>query len=163
MVTVVLAGVLLAVVVAVIILAAWVRRFLVFVTLNGLSTTPTHQGGDRVLVRRKTVADLRRGEVAVVQAPNPQTGWRDNLPFDGRVDEHEWGLKRVVALPGDAVPAEVNATSGTTVPATSFAVLDDVMGADSRQFGLVPGHQLLGVVVRRWLRSTAEAGSNPPP
>jgi signal peptidase I len=121
------------------------RRFLV-VTVNGDSMTPTLHHGDRVLVQRRTVAGLARGAVVVLQRPRDDGGW----PPPSRA-RRRWMVKRVRALPGDPVPAQLGpalASLRGAVPAGRLVVLGDrAEGSfDSRYIGLVPADRLVGVV-----------------
>lgn len=112
---------------------------------------PTYQDGDRVLVRRRTPGSIRADDIAVLRAPVPRTGWHGLPPLDGRIAGHTWNIKRIVAVPGDDVPPVALAAThpDRTVPARSLVVIGDhPASADSKQFGFVPDHQLLGVVVR---------------
>jgi signal peptidase I len=140
--------------------ALWVRRRLVAVTVYGPSMAPAFRDGDRVLVRRTGVDRLRRGQVVVIERPEPDGRWR---PSSGPAPTH-WMIKRVAAMPGDPVPADVAtamtnaatpdaATTGpvTVVPGRALVLLGDNAAAsyDSRQVGLFPAERLLGVVVRK--------------
>jgi signal peptidase I len=49
---------------------AWMRRELVLVTVNGLSVAPTYRDGDRLLVRRRRLDEVRRGDVVVIEPPD---------------------------------------------------------------------------------------------
>ncbi|MFC4912121.1 S26 family signal peptidase [Actinomadura gamaensis] len=131
--------------------AAWTaRRRLIVVTVEGRSMAPTFLDGDRVLVRRRSLADVRLGDVVVLEPPStgeylaaPPT----NGPGRGRTVA--WNVKRVVALPGDPVPDGVPGEGGT-VPSGKLAVFgDNPDSVDSRQRGLYSGERLLGVVLRR--------------
>jgi signal peptidase I len=148
----------------------WVlRRKLAVVTVVGDSMWPTYTSGDRVLVRRVQLGDLRNGLVVVVEKPTADGRWH-TAPPRGPKGPREWIIKRVVALPGDlwaagsvelgqfepfgrAVPADV------AVPAGSFVVQGDNPGGsyDSRIFGYCPADRLLGVVVRSLSPSTRVA------
>ncbi|WP_248960691.1 S26 family signal peptidase [Sphaerisporangium perillae] len=114
------------------------RRYLV-VTVHGESMAPTYREGERVLVRRAPLAEVRPGQVVVVEDPVPP----------GR-----WIIKRAAALPGDPVPGEVAAAAGAApgsrVPAGCLVLLGDnpAASADSRRFGYIPAGRLLGVVSR---------------
>jgi len=110
-------------------------------TVDGPSMAPTLDDGDRVLVRRIRPAALRRGDLAMVTQP-------------GVGSAPGWIIKRVAALPGDALPgALVPALGGPgdRVPPRMLVLLGDNPHAsvDSRDFGYVPDSRLFGVVVRR--------------
>jgi signal peptidase I len=114
------------------------RRRLFVVTVRGLSMRPTLQPGDRLLARRVPLARVRVGQVVVVAAPDHLAG----VP---------WLVKRVVALPGDPVPPNVDPGRASWVPPDCFLVLGDnaAVSRDSRHLGFLAGGDLLGVVVRR--------------
>jgi signal peptidase I len=121
------------------------RRFTV-VTVVGGSMEPTYRDGDRVLVsrgRRPTVGAVVVLRQAELPGPaHPSAATRSPLL-----------LKRVTALPGDAVPAEVaaavrDAGPGSTVPTGFLVVLGDApTSVDSRAWGYLPLDQVAGVVV----------------
>lgn len=117
---------------------AWLRGRWLVVTVDGRSMLPTFADGQRLVVRRRGLADVRRGDVVVLKPP-PETA----VPG-------VWNVKRVGALPGDPVPAGVAGhRPGQRVPPGFLAVFgDNVDSADSRQRGLFRGDGLLGVVVR---------------
>ncbi|HZM83944.1 MAG TPA: S26 family signal peptidase [Candidatus Limnocylindrales bacterium] len=129
-------------------LLAWMRRHLVVVTVVGTSMEPTFRSGDRLLVRRCGLERVKRTDIVVLEPP------ADHAPAAGgraRLDNHRWNVKRVAALPGDLVPAEVAAAAGTDlVPPGALVVLgDNTHSVDSRQRGFFTAELLLGVVVRR--------------
>lgn len=158
--------------------ALWARRRLVVVTVEGRSMEPTFEDGDRVLVRRRSLADVRNGDVVVLEPPEtsdylsapPKPPRADDRPRprSGKTGRHRkappararrmapreqggrvWNVKRVVALPGDRVPTGIPGEGGT-VPSGRLAVLgDNPDSVDSRQRGLFPGDRILGVVLRR--------------
>ncbi len=128
-----------ALVVGAAILAA--RAWLVAVTVVGDSMVPTLLPGDRVLVARTALRRVRRGQLVVFAPPR-----RPLAP-----GEPPWLVKRVVALPGDVVPAAVSQLAGARVPADRFVVLGDnsARSWDSRSAGYLHADALLGVVLRR--------------
>lgn len=133
----------------------WSRRSLAVVTVSGPSMAPTYVDGQRVLVRRKPLARVRRGEVVLVERPGVATGWVDP-PVRGPVAARPWLVKRAVAVAGDPLPPDLvggraGATRlGTRVPAHRLVVLGDNPDEsyDSRRFGFVEPRRLYGVVVR---------------
>ncbi len=129
------------------------RQRFVIVTVSGDSMVPALSPGDRVLVRRVRPGQLRRGQVAVVEMPDPKGDWA--APLRGPVSRHQWMIKRVAALPGDPVPEgclpEVTDAPGRLVPGGKLFVLGDNVASshDSRHLGYVPSERLLGIVIRR--------------
>jgi signal peptidase I len=140
-------GVIAAAVAAV--LARWLRRTFVVVTVSGFSMAPTFAPGDRVLVRRCGPQAVRTGRVVVVVQPDRQRGWVDTV---GPLGERTWNIKRVAAVAGEPVPPAVRGASNglSTVPVDAVVVLgDNPESADSKQYGFCPAGALLGVAVRR--------------
>ncbi len=104
----------------------WLRGRYVVVTVRGESMTPTYRPGDRLLVRR--TRKVRRGECVVfAEAPEQALALTAG-----------WIVKRVVAVPGDDLPAGQLAVRGDN-PERSF---------DSRHFGPITTDRVLGVVLR---------------
>jgi signal peptidase I len=135
-------------------LIAVLRRRLTIVTLTGTSMEPTYRPGDRLLVRRSRPRRLRRGDAVLVRDPRPLSALRpgDPVPPPGGLV-----VKRIVAVPGDAVPpgSVPAAVRDTRVPAGSYVVLGDnpAVSADSRVHGFVPADRVVGVVTRSWRES----------
>jgi signal peptidase I len=126
--------------------AAALRRRFAVITVRGSSMTPTYADGDRLLVRR--TAEFGRDDVMVFA-----------MPEDRRVDGMKWLLKRVTAVAGDGVPADVRPVVGADsvppgcVPPGCVVVHGDGRASlDSRQLGYIATADGLGVVIRR-LRS----------
>jgi len=123
----------------------WRRRY-VEVTVTGMSMRPTYRSGDRVLVRRVPGQQLRVGDVIVVEKPDGDGNWAPS-------PTGQWMIKRLAALPGDPVPADLATLPEPltgTVPAGCAVVLGDA-GADSRdskQLGFFPLPRVLGVAIR---------------
>ena len=113
------------------------RRTVQIIQVTGESMAPTYRTGDRVLVRRGR-GSLPRGAVVVFRSPRATT-------------DVAWLVKRVVATPGDAVPAEMRtAVPDPVVPPDCVLVRgDNPHSVDSRHFGYVRHGDLLGVAVRR--------------
>jgi signal peptidase I len=143
-------------------LAGWRRRFIV-VTVTGVSMAPTLAPGDRLLVRRTRLSQVRAGQIAVIDieddydldegAPAVRGPWRCQRLM----------IKRVAAIPGHLVPAACQGSPvpswptsvpswPTRVPAGTFIVLGDnpSLSYDSRQAGPIAGELLVGVAVR-WI------------
>lgn len=123
----------------------WARRRLLMVSVSGDSMRPAYRSGDRVLVRRVPAGRLRREDVVLADVAGLVPGRVRADPGAGYV------VKRVAAVPGDPVPAEVPRRAGETeVPRGTFVLLGDNAGhsVDSRHFGYVPAAGLLGKVVR---------------
>jgi signal peptidase I len=121
--------------------AAALRRRFAVITVRGSSMTPTYADGDRLLVRRTAAFGL--DDVMVFAMP------------EGRqVDGMKWLLKRVTAVAGDGVPADVRPVVGAgSVPPGCVVVHGDGRSSlDSRQLGYIATATGLGVVIRR-LRS----------
>ncbi|MGP3916690.1 S26 family signal peptidase [Nonomuraea sp. 10N515B] len=124
--------------------ALWARRRYVVVTVEGTSMVPTLSDGDRVLVRRRRIDQVGRGDVVVLEPPLTPVELGPPGP-DGR----QWNIKRAVALPGDPVPPGID-DSVTRVPAGALVVLgDNADSVDSRQRGFFDADRLLGVALRR--------------
>ena len=70
-------------------------------------------------------------------------------------------IKRIAAVPGDRLPAEVAGAvagaAGCRVPPGSLVVIGDnrTVSVDSRELGLIPGDRVLGVALRRYTRVSA--------
>ncbi|MCT2590613.1 signal peptidase I [Streptomyces sp. N2-109] len=125
--------------------AGYLRRTFVVVAVQGSSMAPTLQDGERVVVRRRLLTQLRRGDVVVLRPPDPSGVPAGDPPTTG------WNIKRVAALPGDPVPEEsTGALPGTHVPPGSLVVLgDNSHSIDSRHRGFFSGERVLGKAVRR--------------
>ncbi len=120
---------------------------------------PTLHHGDRLLVRRCAAHRLRPGDVVVLEPPDVRLGGGDRWygPTTGSQ------VKRVVAGPGQPVPAGVRCVS-TTVPAGTVVVFSDNagVGVDSRAWGPYPARGVVGVVVRRLSPSGGDVGRQSP-
>ncbi len=137
------------------------RRNVAIVAVLGPSMRQALATGDRVLVRRTRLGDVRTGQIVVIEKPDLDDGWISDppcWPADGR----EWLIKRVAAIPGERMPAAILAAAANpaVVPAGKLVVLGDnaTSSIDSRDIGLVPGERLLGVM----LRPLPAATSRPP-
>lgn len=164
------AGVLLTVLTALI----WaLRRRIAVVTVVGESMLPTFAAGDRVMVRRAGLGEIRPGVVVVVEKPAVSGIWITPPPR-WPAGRREWMIKRVAAVPGDrrpdlSLPAAGQRPSGPTmraapddlvVPRGKLVMLGDnpARSYDSRQLGYFPAERLLGVVQRPLAK---RAGSPP--
>ncbi|WP_229402979.1 S26 family signal peptidase [Micromonospora okii] len=152
-----------------------IRRRYVVVSVRGASMEPAFRSGDRVVVRRVALAQIRAGDVVVLRNPRAgqpaaaslRTLTTPEQPTTEPVQLHEivpWVIKRVRAVPGDAVPRDevtsLRDVAGTAVPPGRLVLLGDnaAVSIDSRQHGYYNEEFLLGIVVRR-----SGSASVPPP
>jgi signal peptidase I len=138
------------------------RVLLVVVTVRGRSMEPTLRNGDRVLVRRISLNQVRRGQLVVFRLPERARGPAGTSPAGppprpvrrGRSLDDQFLVKRAVAVSGDAVPTDRHPAlarrAEERVPAESLVVVGDNTAAsfDSRDFGYVTPDLVLGIVVR---------------
>ena len=122
------------------------RRRLLSVTVVGESMAPTYRDGQRLVVRRARRA--RVGQVVVLRNRGA-----DARPSRAGDSGPELLVKRLAALPGDLVPAQVLDTvgesAGARVPPGRIVVLgDSPRSLDSRSWGYLKQERLVGVVVR---------------
>lgn len=137
------------------VVAALRRRYLV-VTVDGSSMVPTFHDGDRVIVRRGTMRPPLRDEIVVFR--RPPIGTERDTPSPADTAENRWNIKRIVAVPGDPLPAAAaeacRTPPGTPVPAGQLVVFGDGPASlDSRAWGYLPADQVLGVMLRSLQRS----------
>jgi signal peptidase I len=137
----------------------WVRRRYLTVAVLGSSMEPALYPGERVLVRRCPLSAVRPGDLVVFEdvpdlrllTARERADGVGLLPEKLRIRL----VKRAAAVPGDRVPLDVVPALGgaadEVVPAGSLVVLGDNPAAstDSRDFGYVAAHRLLGVVLRK--------------
>lgn len=132
--------------------AAWLRRQLRIITVEGDSMLPTLAPGDQVLVRRVPVARVATGDIVVLSPPFRGQAWRGT-----------WLIKRAVAVPGDPVPASVapavGVEPGSPVRDGALVAIGDNREAsgDSRTFGYVHAEDLFGVMLRPFRLGSREA------
>lgn len=125
-------------------LAVRLRRTYLVIRVHGDSMAPTLTDGDRLLSRRTDLAELRNGQIAVVVSPRP-TG-------------SHYLIKRVAAVPGDPVPAQVRWVVGDdVVPDGRFVLIGDNTEAsfDSREHGYFHAADLHAVTVRKLKEAAA--------
>ena len=147
------------------------RQRIAVVTVTGPSMRPTLAAGDRVLVRRGDLRDLRPGQIVVFQRPANDRTWQTEPPrwLAGRPG---WAIKRLVAVPGNPLPAEILAAAnenpglpvqGLLVPPRKLLVMGDNAddSFDSRHFGFVPAERLLGVVYRKLDQGSRQGQADP--
>lgn len=117
--------------------AAVARRSFRVINVTGRSMLPTYRPGDRVLVRCRPGRTPARGSVVVFRAP-PDL----DVP---------WYVKRVAAVPGDPVPAEMRAAVPDDVVRSGCVLVlgDHPHSVDSRLIGYVRCGSVLGTVIRR--------------
>jgi signal peptidase I len=108
----------------------WARRRFMLITVRGTSMTPTYDDGERLLLRRGSYAT---GDVIMFRSPER---------FQGKMD---WLVKRVTAMPGDPVPADMAERAAVAVvPPGRLLVRSDAGGLDSRQLGLINTDDVIG-------------------
>ncbi|WP_423247374.1 S26 family signal peptidase [Streptomyces decoyicus] len=169
------------------------RRF-VSVSVSGNSMQPAYSHGDRVIVRRGVTPS--RGDIVVIERPdewgmpvpvpdagrfmtldNEQTPLAVRGVWPGesictslgrRITTRNWMIKRVLAMPGDPVPAGrvpiLSSLPGERVPAGKIVVVGDnsSVSFDSRQVGYFPLGRVLGTVAgSRERPAQLEDGSGP--
>jgi signal peptidase I len=133
--------------------AARARRRWVVVRVVGGSMAPTFRDGELVIARRVRGGPLRRGDV-VVFAPPPAP-----IAFAEGEQDPALRVKRVAALPGDAIPrwaaaARAEAGDGPVPPGRLVVEGDAAESQDSRHYGLVALADVFGIV-RRGARGPA--------
>jgi signal peptidase I len=142
----------------VLLVAHW--RFAV-VLVTGMSMEPSFRQGDRLIVRRGDAGKIRVGTVVVMRTRGSDRppGLPGAAPPSAQPD---LAVKRVAALPGDAVPESVRERTpgASTVPEGMVVLLaDHPAGADSRVWGFVPAKQILGPVIFKLSRRAEVGGS----
>jgi len=113
------------IVIAVLAILGVLRRRYVVATVDGVSMMPTFMPGDRLLVRRVGIRQVRRGQIVVVRDPAGPSAWV---------------VKRVAAVHGDP-------------PGRLYVLGDNTEDSrDSRHYGHLTAGALLGVVRRSYPR-----------
>ena len=119
-------------------LVGWIRHRYTVVTVRGDSMRPTFRPGERLLTRRGTV---HLGQYVVfVETPDALVRGPGS-----------WIVKRVLAAPGDPVPAGLVTVTERRVPPGCLLVVGDnpEHSYDSRHYGYVTRDRVRGVVLRR--------------
>jgi signal peptidase I len=113
------------------------RRMLMITVVNGASMAPAYADGQRLLVRRGQ--RFHRHDVVVFSFAE----WKIK-------SDSPTLLKRVIAMPGDTVPADMKmAVTDKFVPAGMFLVRgDNPDSLDSRRLGYARVASVCGVVLR---------------
>jgi signal peptidase I len=136
-----------------------IRKSLVLVFVTGSSMEPTLKDGDRILVLRRHWR-LTSGQIVVIRNPLSKKRKRAGIPENDSI----WLVKRLAACPGDPIPVSVLpvAENLEAVPPGSVVVLgDSPSSADSREWGLFPIADVLGVaLVRLPLRAVSRRTSS---
>jgi signal peptidase I len=132
------------------------RTQVAVVRVRGTSMLPGLRPGDRVLVRHGRPSGrarrLRVGMVIVARSPVAARAPRGAWPVAPRLGWDRWIIKRVAALPGDAVPDAMREATGRAVAVPERKLLvtaDNPSGADSRQWGFIHVGDVLGPVVKK--------------
>lgn len=116
------------------------------VTVRGPSMEPELSDGDTLLARRCGIRRVRRGQLVIFREPG-LPGSRRPVWLTG-AGQDRWVVKRVAAIPGDAVPDNVRPVVGgaVVVPSRRLVVLGNALSsADSRHWGFIPASHILGV------------------
>jgi len=136
---------LIAAVLAAVLAATSARRRWTIVRVRGMSMMPTYADGDRLLVRLGRRGWVR-DDVVVFHPPGRRRHSR-------RPGDPEWLMKRVVAVAGQPIPADVRAAVAAVradvVPAGCLVVRgDNPQSYDSRRFGYLRASDVVGTAVR---------------
>jgi signal peptidase I len=111
--------------------AAVLRRRVAIVAVVGPSMQPALMTGDRVLVRRARIGELRRGQIVVIEVPDADGRWPAEPPRwpprQRQWGRDQWMIKRVAAVPGDRRPAGMTrvAPDGAAMPPDGAAMPPD--------------------------------------
>ncbi|OKI15944.1 hypothetical protein A6A08_09445 [Nocardiopsis sp. TSRI0078] len=124
----------------------WIRGRVFVTEVFGESMLPTLCHGDRMLaVRAGRNTVFTPSQLVVLSDPEAPVV-RDERNRRRR----NYLVKRVVAVAGEPLPEGVAHVTGT-VPEGHLVVMGDNLGRsrDSRDFGPVPAHRVVGTVLRR--------------
>jgi signal peptidase I len=125
-----------------------VRRRWSIVTVHGSSMAKSLPPGQRVLIRHG-VTVVATGDIVLIPRPDRQDGWQLRPPSDSD-GQPRWMLKRVVAVAGDPMPAELATKPDELVPAGRLVLLGEHDRSwDSRQLGPCPTEAVAGKVVAK--------------
>jgi signal peptidase I len=130
------------------------RRRLFVVIVAGASMEPSLRDGERLLARRTTLAQVRRGDVVILERPDEDLNWA-RPPASRQAANRSLLIKRIAALPGDpppraAAPALAEHPADLVPPGRLVAFGDNYHHSlDSKQIGYFPADRLVGVALRR--------------
>ncbi|MEU1878739.1 S26 family signal peptidase [Streptosporangium sp. NPDC020072] len=135
--------------------ATWtVRRKLRVVTVRGCSMEPSLLNGEKILVKRCTASGIRRGDVVFLEMDEP-LGWPPGRPILPSSGFRSHIVKRVAALPGERVGADLGVTRSiprdSVVPAGKLVLLGDNPNTseDSRKYGYISAAWVTGKMIRK--------------
>ena len=141
----VLVIVLAALVASVAVVLVRVRRRYLNVVVRGVSMVPTYTPGDELLLDRRASGGPRPGVVVVIRMRHDGPG---EITAPGVAADEQLFLKRVIAVAGDPVPADVPG-EGPVPPGHLVLRGDGPHSLDSRVWGCVPADRVVGVVLRK--------------
>ncbi|MFF9868662.1 S26 family signal peptidase [Streptomyces sp. NPDC013953] len=126
-----------------------IRSRYTVVTVEGTSMAPTLSPGDQVVVERRTIDQVRPGDIVVLQPPRRTSDYEP-------VSDRAWNIKRAAALPGDRIPEGIPGSEDLPeVPDGMLVVLgDNPDSIDSRHRGFFEADRIMGVAIRRLGGST---------
>jgi signal peptidase I len=147
----------------------FMRTCLIVVTVINQSMSPTLESGDRVLIlRKRLVPHLHKGQIVVVILPHTASGNSTGL-------ETSLYIKRIVALGGETVEAPGNSTGSEVLlpeqkrtwhipPDSIFVCGDNLHGGsiDSRTWGPLPEQSVQGVFLLKLRRKGLTTSYIPP-
>lgn len=133
--------------------ARMLRRRVAVVTVSGASMHPTLTSGDRVVVRRSTINQIRTGQIVVIERPRHDDSLHSQQ-LRWPPAPRGWMIKRVAAVPGEPTPAVMFTKSvrnaEPVVPPGKLVVLGDnpACSLDSRLIGYIAAEHVLGTMIR---------------